>query len=71
MSSSEVQVAVAELYSGLIEDGSDPLTVAATFMITALTVYAKQLSPQGYTEVVDKIFSTADRFIDKSNRILH
>ena len=71
MSSIDVQVARAELYNDLVEDGYDPLTVAATFMVTALTVYAKQLSPQSYTEVVDKIFSTADRFIDQSNRVLH
>jgi hypothetical protein len=71
MSSIDVQLATAELYNDLVEDGYDPLTVAATFMVTALTVYAKQLSPQSYTEVVDKIFSTADRFIDQSNRVLH
>ena len=71
MNSLDVQVSVAELYNDLVEDGYDPLTLAATFMVTALTVYAKQLTPQSYTEVVDKILSTADRFIDKSNRTLH
>lgn len=71
MSNTEVQIAVAELYNDLVEHGYDPLAVAATFMVTALSVYAKELTPQGYTEVVDKIFSTADRFIDNSHRTLH
>lgn len=71
MSTLDVQVSVAELYNDLIDDGYDPLAVAATFMVTALSVYAKQLPPQSYTEVVTTILSTADRFVDNSNRNLH
>lgn len=71
MSNNDVQLAIAELYNDLMADGYDPLAVAATFMVSALTVYAKELTPQGYSEVVDKILSTSGRFVDKSHRVLH
>jgi len=67
----DTQTVVTHAYNAMVEDGYDPLAIAATFMITAFTVYASQLTPQSYTEVVEKIFSTAGVFINKSNRTLH
>jgi hypothetical protein len=66
-----LEVAIIQIYKSLIEAGYDPLAVASIFMITSLTIYAQQLTPENYTEVVEKIFSTTPHFIDKSNRTLH
>jgi hypothetical protein len=71
MSNSDIQTAVSRLYYDLEADGYDPLAIAAIFMVTAFTVYSKQLTPETYTEVISRIFSTATAFIDKSNRTLH
>lgn len=67
----DIQTVVAEAYNGLVEYGYDPLAIAATLMVTAFSVYAKQLSPEAYEEVVQKIFSTAPKFIEHKNRVLH
>lgn len=71
MNELDVQTSVTYLYHDLVRHGYDPLAIAATFMVTALTIYAKQLPPDSYIQVVERIFSTADRFIDNSNKLLH
>jgi hypothetical protein len=67
----DLNTIIVETYNELVECEYDPLAIAASLMVTALSIYAKQLSPEAYTEVVEKIFSTTDRFIDKSHRVLH
>lgn len=67
----DIQTVVAETYNGLIDHGYDPLAIAASLMVTAFSVYAKQLTPEAYEEVITKIFSTADRFVESKNRTLH
>lgn len=67
----DIQTVIAETYNGLIDYGYDPLAIAASLMVTAFSVYAKQLTPEAYEEVITKIFATADRFIDTRNRTLH
>jgi hypothetical protein len=71
MSDTDIQALVADLYNSLVENGCNPLTVAATFMVTAFMIYSKQLSPESYAEVISNVFSKANTFIDKSHRILH
>lgn len=67
----DLQTIISETYSELVECDYDPMAIAATFMVTALTIYAAQLSPEAYTEVVGKIFSTTDKFINSKTRSLH
>jgi hypothetical protein len=65
------EIAIANLYKQLVAHGSDPLAVAATFMVAAFTIYAANLSPESYTEVISTIFATSDRFVNNSNKLLH
>jgi hypothetical protein len=67
----DLHTIIAETYSELIECEYDPLAIAASLMVTALSIYASQLTPEAYTEVVEKIFSTSDMFITSKNRNLH
>ena len=67
----DIQTVVAETYNGLIEHGYDPLAIAASLMVTAFSVYAKQLTPEAYEEVVTKIFATSNKFIESKQRTLH
>lgn len=67
----DLQTIISETYSELVECDYDPMAIAASLMVTALTIYASQLSPEAYTEVVEKIFSTTGSFINSKNRNLH
>jgi hypothetical protein len=67
----DLNTIIAETYSELVECEYDPLAIAASLMVTALSIYASQLTPEAYTEVVEKIFSTSDMFITSKNRNLH
>jgi len=67
----DIQTVIAETYNGLLDHGYDPLAIAASLMVTAFSVYAKQLTPQAYEEVIAKIFSTSNRFIENKQRTLH
>lgn len=67
----DVQTVVTETYNGLVEHGYNPLAIAACLMVTAFSVYANQLTPEAYEEVMEKIFSTTGHFIERSNRTLH
>jgi hypothetical protein len=67
----DLQTIISETYNELVECEYDPLAIAASLMVTALSVYARELSPEAYTEVVNKIFSTTGKFIDSKNRTLH
>jgi hypothetical protein len=67
----DLNTIIAETYSELVECEYDPLAIAASLMVTALSVYASQLTPEAYAEVVGKIFSTSDMFINSKNRTLH
>lgn len=67
----DIHTIIAETYSELVECDYDPLAIAASLMVTAFSIYAAQLSPEAYTEVVEKIFSTSGNFINSKNRNLH
>ena len=67
----DLNTIIAETYSELVECEYDPLAIAASLMVTALSIYASQLTPEAYTEVVEKIFSTSNMFITSKNRNLH
>lgn len=67
----DLQTIIAETYSELVECEYDPLAIAAALMVNALSIYAAQLTPEAYTEVVEKIFSTSGNFINSKNRTLH
>jgi hypothetical protein len=67
----DLNTIIAETYSELVECEYDPLAIAASLMVTALSIYASQLTPEAYTEVLEKIFSTSDMFITSKNRNLH
>jgi len=65
MDKHEVDIAVQSLYTDLMEEGSNPLTIAASFMISAFLIYSSELPKKEYREVVEGIFSRADRFIEQ------
>jgi len=65
MQKHEVDIAVQQLYTELMEEGCNPLTVAASFMISAFLIYSSELSKKDYHEVVEGIFTRADTFIEK------
>jgi hypothetical protein len=67
----DLNTIIAETYNELIECEYDPLAIAASLMVTALSVYSRHLTPEAYTEVVERIFSTSDMFINPKNRNLH
>jgi hypothetical protein len=67
----ELNTIIAETYSELVECEYDPIAIAAALMVTSLSIYASQLTPEAYTQVVEKIFSTSDSFINSKNRTLH
>jgi hypothetical protein len=66
----ELQTIISENCNELITQGYDPIDIAATLVVIALSVYGKQLSPDTYTEVIDHMVLMSPSFIDPNNRIL-
>jgi hypothetical protein len=71
MEKHEVDIAVQSLYTELVEEGSTPLAIAASFMVSAFLIYSSELSKKDYLEVVEGLFSKADRFIEKRYNTLN
>ena len=65
MQKHEVDIAVQDLYADLKKEGSSPLTIAASFMISAFLIYSSELPREDYLEVICSIFDKADAFIEK------
>jgi hypothetical protein len=65
MQKHEVDIAVQSLYTELSEDGSNPLTIAASFMVSAFLIYSSELPREDYLEVMCSIFDKANIFIEK------
>lgn len=61
----ELDIAVQDLYTDLKEDGCNPLSIAASFMISAFIIYSSELSKKEYLEVMESIFARAGSFIEK------
>lgn len=71
MNKHEVDIAVQSLYVELSQEGCNPLTIAASFMVSAFIIYSSELSKKDYKEVVEGIFDKADRFIENRYNNLH
>jgi hypothetical protein len=67
----EVQTIVNETYSELVEYGYDPLAISAAFVITALSIYASQLSKKDFEQVISTIAATSNTFTDSKARKLN
>lgn len=65
----ESHIIIAETYNELIDCGYSPLDVAASLMVTAMSVYASQLTKQEYEDLMSKFFNNANSFIE--SRVLH
>lgn len=61
----KVDIAVQDLYATLVEKGNNPMTVAASFIVSAFIIYASELPKKEYLEVVEGIFNKADKFVEK------
>lgn len=67
----DVITMVSGLTSDLLEDGQSPLAVAAAFMNASFMLYAKELSPEAFSDVLAEAFYTSDEFLDRRRNKLH
>lgn len=65
----ESHVIIAETYNELVDCGYNPLDVAASLMVTAMSVYAAQLPKQEYEDLMNRVLANSNTFIE--HRILH
>lgn len=65
MEKHDIDIAVQSTYSQLLEEGCNPLAIAASFMVSAFLIYSGELSKKDYLEVIEKVFDKADRFVEK------
>lgn len=65
MEKHEIDIVVQDLYKDLVEEGCSPLTIAASFMISSFLIYSSELSKKDYLEVMEGVFTRANKFIEK------
>lgn len=67
----DIVTMVSGLTSDLLEDGQSPLAVASAFLTASFMLYAKELSPESFNEVVSKAFYSSNQFLQHRRNKLH